>query len=625
MRESNISNENNLSSNIKNSSIKNDIYSSIKFAMDNPIVLQLIEFGIDPKYSKRIFLFYHPLDIDDALDYLRTENGIIQHNFLQERNSGTSDICYLCGENKNIHSGSIPLNDSNINNNRFSVYSSLNEASSKNKEIEDSNVFKSKSINISLNSQKKDECPICQESFDINDNNRIKNCGHAFCNDCWYSFLSIKIQENRLTLIKCLEYDCQEKPDDDFIINLLNSNNSLIEKYKKFKLQLEVMNSPNKKLCPFPNCDSFLELKDINNKEVMCMKNHKFCFACLNEPHGNFPCKNKLDKSLIEFAKNILLKNCPNCSIITEKISGCNHITCIKCSYQWCWLCNEKYTSDHFQIGKCKGYQFFRPKNEDEIKLAFEGKIQLKGSQIQEIDENINQSEISENPDILENENNVNDIHVDIENDIQNSEMRNVHNNNNSSINSDNTLQEILNLNKSRKISMIFVYIFFGHFIISGNIFLQNWSNKIVLVTIFLIEIPFFFLQILINILMLIPYIMKEKFNSFIYQFYYNVRFKEDKLHRFHQTTKSIYYIILIMSMGSFIGALNAFFKYSNFTKKKKIALSIVVIFITFILSPLHLISNTYFLLYFILHNKCNLFYMIIEIRKFANYINNNI
>ena len=53
-------------------------------------------------------------------------------------------------------------------------------------------------------------------------------------------------------------------------------------------------------------------------------------------------------------------------------------MTCIECNYQWCWLCNNKYTFDHYLSGKCKGFQFFKPNNEKEIQLAFEGKIQLR-------------------------------------------------------------------------------------------------------------------------------------------------------------------------------------------------------------------------------------------------------
>ena len=192
-----------------------------------------------------------------------------------------------------------------------------------------------------------------------------------------------------MALIKCLDYECKEKINDNFIINLLNSNEILISKYIKYKLELEVINDPNKKLCPYPNCDSYLELKDIKNKDVECENKHSYCFLCLQKPHGNLPCNQEIDKDLKEFAKIHFIKKCPNCKIITEKAFGCNHMTCSKCLYQWCWLCNEKYENDHFNKGKCRGKQYFRPNNEYEINLAFEGKIDISQSQIQEMDDDI--------------------------------------------------------------------------------------------------------------------------------------------------------------------------------------------------------------------------------------------
>ena len=87
---------------------------------------------------------------------------------------------------------------------------------------------------------------------------------------------------------------------------------------------------------------------------------------------------------MIEFEKNNFVKKCPNCNIITEKSYGCNYMTCTKYKYQQCWLCNGKYTYEHYLEGKCKGYQFFRSKDENEIQLAFEGKIKLRDSQRQE-------------------------------------------------------------------------------------------------------------------------------------------------------------------------------------------------------------------------------------------------
>ena len=136
--------------------------------------------------------------------------------------------------------------------------------------------------------------------FFVNRNNKVEKCGHAFCSNCWYDFLSIKIKENNLPSIKCLKYNCKEKLNEQFIIRLLKSNKDLIMKYKRYKLELEIINDPNKKLCPYPNCDSYLELKQIRNKDVKCKNRHTFCFECLKKPHGKLPCNANWDKSMKE-------------------------------------------------------------------------------------------------------------------------------------------------------------------------------------------------------------------------------------------------------------------------------------------------------------------------------------
>eukprot|EP01126_Amoeba_proteus_P062072 TRINITY_DN8392_c0_g3_i2.p1 TRINITY_DN8392_c0_g3~~TRINITY_DN8392_c0_g3_i2.p1 ORF type:complete len:150 (+),score=37.96 TRINITY_DN8392_c0_g3_i2:198-647(+) len=45
----------------------------------------------------------------------------------------------------------------------------------------------------------------------------------------------------------------------------------------------------------------------------------------------------------------------------TEKNTGCNHMTCASCQYDWCWLCGGKCGPGHFDsynLLGCAGLQF---------------------------------------------------------------------------------------------------------------------------------------------------------------------------------------------------------------------------------------------------------------------------
>ena len=39
------------------------------------------------------------------------------------------------------------------------------------------------------------------------------------------------------------------------------------------------------------------------------------------------------------------IKDCPECKTPLEKISGCNHITCVGCKAHMCWVCMMTFAS----------------------------------------------------------------------------------------------------------------------------------------------------------------------------------------------------------------------------------------------------------------------------------------
>jgi len=58
---------------------------------------------------------------------------------------------------------------------------------------------------------------------------------------------------------------------------------------------------------------------------------HHTCISCI-----------KTTKDLSQY------KQCPNCTIYLEKISGCNHIKCGYCKYDFCFVCLVKWSENHY-------------------------------------------------------------------------------------------------------------------------------------------------------------------------------------------------------------------------------------------------------------------------------------
>ena len=172
---------NNIVNNKESIPENNDISISLSQSETNNFIFnQLIEFGYNPIFSKRIIQYFHPQNIQEALNYLSKENKIIQHHFIQNRDKNDNN-CFICGEQKEFHLGFIP---ENINSNSVSII--IKNNISRNNDNISNDILninkKGNKRNISVN--KNSICPICSENFISLNENTIKKCGHSFCNSC---------------------------------------------------------------------------------------------------------------------------------------------------------------------------------------------------------------------------------------------------------------------------------------------------------------------------------------------------------------------------------------------------------------------------------------------------------
>jgi hypothetical protein len=153
-----------------------------------------------------------------------------------------------------------------------------------------------------------------------------------------------------------MQKGCKYKLKDEIIEFILNDE-ILFDKFRKFKMNKQIMNNKNMKFCPVVNCNSFLTKTDNNFTE--CENKHQICFNCLNPWHKDNICEDIIDKEFEKWRKGKKVKKCLLCGFWTEKSAGCNHMTCKACTFEWCWICGKEYKRGHYSRGgPCYGLQF---------------------------------------------------------------------------------------------------------------------------------------------------------------------------------------------------------------------------------------------------------------------------
>lgn len=182
---------------------------------------------------------------------------------------------------------------------------------------------------------------ICRICYLISDNIiTIKFCSHKFCYDCVKAFIKSKIEHYDTKAITCPSDECGNILQEEFIKEILKNEPNLIEKYLKFKAQLDLLEYPNRKWCIKPDCPHYVEKNSLeDNNKVGCICGQEMCFACGNAWHEGMSCEEAVDKDYQEYEKNVIVKKCPKCLAKIEKNEGCNHITCTRCKYEFCWVC----------------------------------------------------------------------------------------------------------------------------------------------------------------------------------------------------------------------------------------------------------------------------------------------
>lgn len=200
------------------------------------------------------------------------------------------------------------------------------------------------------------ECSICFMDYpadEISTETLSLTCEHRFCKECWRHYLEGKIlDEAESGRVQCMQEGCKRIVGEKVVFSLVGEKAA--DRYRTLLDRTYVDDSPYLKWCPHPECEYAIECRDAPDRKlnqiiptVKCGCEKEFCFGCAyTRDHRPLVCKYvKLwEKKCADDSEtgNWLVANtkeCSKCHSTIEKNGGCNHMTCRKCRYEFCWVC----------------------------------------------------------------------------------------------------------------------------------------------------------------------------------------------------------------------------------------------------------------------------------------------
>eukprot|EP01111_Echinosteliopsis_oligospora_P005800 TRINITY_DN1948_c0_g1_i1.p1 TRINITY_DN1948_c0_g1~~TRINITY_DN1948_c0_g1_i1.p1 ORF type:complete len:560 (+),score=110.51 TRINITY_DN1948_c0_g1_i1:175-1854(+) len=204
-------------------------------------------------------------------------------------------------------------------------------------------------------------CSVCGEDEVAPDDCSSLSCGHTFCNECWESHLTTKVNSGEPE-IRCLQFKCNIKADDQFIQKIVPP--ITFDKYARFVTTNFVQENDRVRWCPTPGCNNAISFDQSSESNIVeCSCGYRFCFRCHREAHAPANCDHMKtweqkcqDDSETFNWKSVNCRECPKCSTAVEKNGGCNHMTCRQCKFEWCWVCMKSWRG-HNDFYSCNRFE----------------------------------------------------------------------------------------------------------------------------------------------------------------------------------------------------------------------------------------------------------------------------
>ncbi len=202
------------------------------------------------------------------------------------------------------------------------------------------------------------KCAICFDDFLPDNLYILDKCNHKYCSKCLNDYVDAMVLDAHTTIV-CP--DCKAPMEHHEALQLMKPEYRT--RFEKICLDRALSTMNDVLMCPSADCGNAF-IRDPASRDIHCMScEHRFCADCKRVPHPDIPrCEDveQILKTREEVASEAWVagyaRPCPQCHAPIQKDSGCNHMKCGLCKYNFCWICMGEYAAGHFSAGRCQQY-----------------------------------------------------------------------------------------------------------------------------------------------------------------------------------------------------------------------------------------------------------------------------
>ncbi|KAF1972361.1 hypothetical protein BU23DRAFT_387472, partial [Bimuria novae-zelandiae CBS 107.79] len=203
------------------------------------------------------------------------------------------------------------------------------------------------------------ECMACGHIQRLQDCTTLAKCSHGpvLCAQCFTAWIAAQVEESK-EKIRCPEAGCKTTLEHAEIKQYASP--ATFNQYDTYTTLSVLARDPKFRWCLEPNCASGqIHEGGLEENIFTCIVcGFHVCVFHERKWHEGETCddfdrrveqeeEQRMQEAASAKVISMLTKTCPGegCGWNIEKNGGCDHMTCTRCRYEFCWLCLAPYDS----------------------------------------------------------------------------------------------------------------------------------------------------------------------------------------------------------------------------------------------------------------------------------------